>query len=82
MGRDVLILSICPPFLTVVHARSTITTTATAFQKNSSFAECVLWEISDACVDTKCLTSEITYVRTYGVKREEDVCLRLRDTVC
>ena len=31
----------------------TIPTTATDFLRSSSFAECVLWEISSACVDTK-----------------------------
>ena len=60
LRRGVIVLTLPPPpFLTMVHARSTTTTTATAFLKNSSFAECVLWEISGACVDTKCLTSEI-----------------------
>ena len=60
LRRGVIVLTLPPPpFLTMVHARSTTTTTATAFWKNSSFTECVLWEISGACVDTKCLTSEV-----------------------
>ena len=54
-----LVLSIHPPML---HARSTITMTATAFWKSSSFAECVLQEISGACVDTKLRGIEVTCI--------------------
>ena len=37
----------------LVHARLTVMRTATAFWKNSSFTELVLWKISNTCVETK-----------------------------
>ena len=55
-----------PPFLEMLHARSAIMTTAAAFCKNSSFAECILWEISSACVDTKLRGIGGTYIVSGG----------------
>ena len=40
-------------FLAMLCTTMTITTTATALWKNSSFTERVLWEISGICVNTK-----------------------------
>ena len=46
----------------LIHVRVTITMTAVAFWKNSSFAECILWEISSARVDTKLRDIEIACI--------------------
>ena len=46
--------------------RSTITMTAAAFQKNYSFAECLLQEITGACVDTKLRCIEVTRIISGG----------------
>ena len=55
-----------PPFLHILHARSAIMTTVAAFCRNSSFAECVLREISGDCVDTKLRRFEGTYIVSGG----------------
>ena len=47
-------------FLSFVCVRLTNMMTAVAFWKNSSFAECVLREISSGCVDTKLRGIEAT----------------------
>ena len=44
----------------LIHVKLTITRTAVAFQKNGSFAGCVLWRINGACVDTKPRSIEAT----------------------
>ena len=60
-----LLLSIPPP-PPMLCVRSTITMTDTAFRKNYSFAECLLQEISGACVDTKLRCIEVTCILSGG----------------
>ena len=49
-------------WLMLIRMRLTITTTAAAFKKNDNFDECVLQEISGACVDTKLRCIEATCI--------------------
>ena len=51
-----------PRFPTTLRSRSTITTTAAIFWMNGRFAECVLQEISGACLDTKPRGIEAIYL--------------------
>ena len=46
----------------LMRERLTVATTAVGFWKEGSFAECVPWEISDTCVDTKPRGIEATYI--------------------
>ena len=60
-----LISSKYMPHPTVPHNvthKSTMLRTAAAFWKNTSFTEHVLWEMSDACVDSKLRGIEATSI--------------------
>ena len=46
---SIFLVDMAPPSILAIHVKSTFE----AFWKNGSFSECVLWELSDAFVDTK-----------------------------
>ena len=49
-------------FALEIRNKNSSLTTTTAFWKNGSFGECVLWDISSACVDTKLKDSIATCI--------------------